>query len=60
LQTLPEAEGRGETILEETISRMKEMIIDTMMSARVMYFLFRNFSVEVAKKKSLSFLAMTS
>ena len=60
MQTLPEAEGRGETILEETISRMKEMIIDTMMSARVMYFLFRNFSVEVAKKKSLSFLAMTS
>jgi len=60
LQTLPEAEGRGETILEETISRMKEMIIDTMMSARVMYFLFRNFSVEVAKRKSLSFLAMTS
>lgn len=36
IDTLPEGSGRAEEIVGDIISKMKEFIIDTIMSARVL------------------------
>jgi hypothetical protein len=35
IDTLPDGAGRAQEIVEDTVIRMKEIIIDTLMSARV-------------------------
>ena len=38
IETLPEGFGRGQEIVDDTILRMKEIIMDTLMSARVKHY----------------------
>lgn len=60
IETLPDGAGRAQEIVDETVLRMKEIIIDTLMSARVRLHSPRNTSGKAAKRRNLSCLAMIS
>jgi hypothetical protein len=60
IDNLPDGAGRSQEIVEETVLRMKEIILDTLMSARVSVGLFRNTSGRAVGRRSLSCSAMTS
>lgn len=60
IESLPDGYGRGQEIVDETVLRMKEIIIDTLMSARVIARSCRNTSARAKKRRSLSYLAMIS
>lgn len=58
--TLPESQGQEADILNSIVGKMKEIIIDTLMSARVIVELIRNFSTGAARRNNSNFLDMIS
>lgn len=60
IETLPDGAGRGQEIVDETVLRMKEIIIDTLMSARVRLSTLRNTLERAVKRRSFSYLDMIS
>ena len=60
IEGLPDGAGRGQEIVEETVLRMKEIIIDTLMSARVTQPSRRNISGKGRRKRSSSCSATIS
>lgn len=53
IDSLPDSAGRAQEIVDDTVLRMKELILDTLMSARVQFYSFRSISgKEVGRKSS--------
>ena len=60
IETLSDGGGRAQEIVEETVLRMKEIIMDTLMSARVFLLSFRNTLGRAIKRRNFSCSAMIS
>ena len=60
IESLPDGYGRGQEIVDETVLRMKEIIIDTLMSARVNEGSHRNTSARGRRRRNSSCSGTTS